>query len=435
MYSKFTRFDRSMKVHHPFIAALTGILLTLPSAPRAAAEKIGFGPNRVTNGSFESMEAQWNLRVAATGEGEVVEAKFEIDASTANTGVYSLKLSGDSSTTKWFGVESEPIPVSPGRRYKISVATKTENIDPEPGQYHNCNAYIQFRDKNGVIVPIGGSPVRRTYPSRGTRDWGESFAIVVAPVGAAQARVGVALTCSGTAWFDDIALYESEGLAWSRQPVESLNLMFTEGGKPSEAASEAITDYFRRIRTALDIMPQTPITYYRYNSVAQKSELTGNDSPSHLEDGAVHAASWDERQDLVHALMQQEVGESTLVLAEGLALYVTSEIDGRDVHAPVRQLIKEKGLIPISTFIDPTVLTVAPRHVQEAEFVSFVGYLIQRYGMDKFKRFYVYDDAKQARSQVPDRFKSVYGTSLADGEREWIEFLQSGKSKPEPKDD
>jgi len=399
---------------------------------RAAGEKLEFGPNRVINGSFEGAEEQWSLRVGATNDGPVVESKVEVDASTAKTGVYSLRMSGDSSTTKWYAVESEPIPVSPGKRYKFAVSTKYQDVNPEPGQYHNCNAYIQFRNEKGEVVPIGGSPVRRSYPSRGTRDWTDSFAIVVAPVDAAQARVGVTLTCSGTAWFDDVSLYESEGLAWIVQRVESLNLMYAEGGKPSEATAAAVEDYVRKVCLVLDIVPKEPVAYYKYNTIAQKTAETGNSAPSHLEGGAVHAASWDEREDLVLALMLQEVGDSTLVLAEGVALYVTAEVEGRDIYAPMRELIRNQGLMPITKFIDPTVLAVAPRHVQEAEFGSFIGYLIQRFGVDKFKRFYAYADAKQAKPQVPARYKEVYGTSLEEGEKDWAAFLQSGAPRPEP---
>ena len=421
--------NRSLR---PALGAMTlAAVIGLGVVPeRAVGETIIWGANRTRNASFEDLYDHWNIRMGARQEGELVEAAVDVDASQAKTGVHSLKFSGDARTTKWWAIESDPITVTPGKRYKFSTWLKTEDVKVEAGQYRNCNAYIQFRDAQGQIVNLGNSPVRGTQPLMDTHDWVEAFAVVVAPEGATEARVGCTLTCSGTAWFDDVGFYESTDYAWARKRTNRFAFMYTQGDVPTDAILEETEAYLQKLEDVIGVSYPYPIVYYKYKSIDQKEEIMGRASESHVDGNALHTIKWDERQDLVHVIMR-EVGPSILVFAEGLALYATAAVDGRDVHAAARDLLKRGALAPISTFVDPSVVNLAPRPVMEAEFGSFVGYLIQRFGMPKFRTLYPFESRKEAAEKLPERFEAVYGISFEQGQRDWIEFLQSGKQQPE----
>jgi len=399
---------------------------------RAVAGKQVFGPNRVNNRSFESLLEGWNRRIGAINDGPVKEAVVEIDSSVAHTGVHSLKFSGDADTTKWFAVESEPIPITPGKRYKFSTWSTAKDVHREGAQYHNCNAYIQFRDDSGKIIPLGISPLRTTHASNGSHDWFESFTIVVAPEGATQARFGVTLTCSGTVWFDDVGLFESIDPAWAKRSSEGFAWFFTQGDVPTKEVMEAGDAYLHRLEQVLGVTHKEPILYYKYKSIDQKTEYTKKSGESHVEGAAIHTVKWDEHQDIVHVLMQQ-VGRSTLVLAEGIAAYATAVVDGRNVHADARALVKDHQVVPINNFLNKNMVTLAPRYVMEAEFGSYVGFLVERDGMDAFKKFYAYPLNVDPVAEMPSRYESVYGQTFDEGQRDWILFLQSGKKKPAPR--
>jgi len=420
---------QALATHRLLVPALGLIFLT-----SASAESTKWSANRVSNPSFETLSddstpLDWSGREGARQPGPVIESLADVDSSTAKTGVHSLKLQGDANTTRWLAVESEPIPVRVGARYKISAWMKGEDIRVEAGQYHNCNIYIQFRDPQGEVVQIGGSPVRGTNKPKGTFDWRETFAIVIAPQGASHARVGCALTCSGTVWFDDVALYEAEGVVWSTRKTPKFTYRFTEGDRPNDDVLKASDAFAWELEKLLDVRLDEPIAYYKYASLEQKRELTTKPAVSHIDGKEIHSTIWDERQDVVHVLMAR-YGQSMLMLGEGVAVYGATKVAGGDPHERARVLAKGNVLPSLTDFLDPGTLYLVQRDIMEAEFGSFVSYLIERFGLEKFKKVYPYESPEKAKQELPARFEQVYGQSFANVEKEWRDFLLSGAKTP-----
>lgn len=59
-------------------------------------------------------------------------------------------------------------------------------------------------------------------------------------------------------------------------------------------------------------------------------------------------------------------------------------------------------------------------HIAEAESGSFVKYLVQKYGIEKLKE--IYETTLSLR--FSEYFQDVYGMSLEETQREWIDSIE-----------
>ena len=117
----------------------------LPNPIATADGGAEWGGNLVLNPSFEEGKSSWQTRRAAElpnkGEqlGKSNVATIMLDDAVAHSGHYSLRIVSDASTTLWHAIESDPIGVRAGRRYKFAAWIKTEGVAQEGEQYYNSN--------------------------------------------------------------------------------------------------------------------------------------------------------------------------------------------------------------------------------------------------------------------------------------------------------
>ena len=139
--------------------------------------------------------------------------------------------------------------------------------------------------------------------------------------------------------------------------------------------------------------------------------------------------SWDDQHAIAHVLLNK-IGPSIPFLAEGMAVYVTHPSSSDDVHQHARELVKASELIPINKLLAPRDFEGFPSQTAHAQAGSFVGFLVERHGIESFKKLYPCDDAATAKEKLPERFRQIYGHSLEDVEQAWRAFLL--KSAPQP---
>jgi len=383
-----------------------------------------WGHNLIVNGSFEDGFNGWSLTLGARQDGEEVRSTLAIDTEVAHEGHSSLRLSGGESTTIWLAAKSDPVAVRGNEYYVLASWIRADSVKRAMNQYFNCDAFVQFLDADGEIVPIGKSPVRATRKLVGTQDWTRVSVVVQAPEGAVVARAGVALTCTGTAWFDEVAFFEATDVNWKTKETDRFVYYYEEGNEPLEPVIDDNERFLTSLEKFLGVKPEGKIRYYKYFSNERKSVLTGDSSASHYRPGEVHSLRWDEKNMLVGALLS-EVGVSTPFLANGIAAYTILSLRKQNVHEAAAKMAAEGGLLSVVKLMDPQTATVFPGALVQAMSSSFVGYLVEQYGMPKFIRFYACKTVEESSQKIGERAQAGYGRSIEQLDRDWHEFLKT----------
>ena len=403
-------------------AALLGCGLLLQSAAADSSERI-WGDGLLQNSSFDEGARHWTMLQGAAHPGaERVFAELVIDDTVTRSGIRSARASGNIDTTYWWTLESDPVPVRPGRRYKLSGWMRTDNVRQEGAQYNNSNLYIRFVDASGERLTMGRLRVRATERLTGTNDWTKLERVVTAPEGAAKAVVGCVLTVSGTVWFDDIDLFEQLEADWKRRETKRFVLFYEGADDPPDRAVRALESFLDHLEETLGIKHEGKINYYKYRSRARKETWTGDTSDAHLGDGDIHAVSWDDRRVMV-AIIMESLGESIALWRTGTAIHFAGPWGDQDLHAYARMLAQTDQLLPMGQLLDSKTFRSFPVEITHPQAGSFVRYLIDEYGMDRFKKLYPVSDASAALQEIPRRFSSIYGVGLREVELAWRKFL------------
>lgn len=401
-----------------------GVVATVRAQEAVIASQADWGRNLISNSSFEDGFRKWALTLGARQEGDEIRSTLAIDMEVAHDGHSSLRLSGGEETTLWLSAKSSPVAVQEDRHYVLAAWIRADKVKRAMTQYLNCNAYAQFLDADGKTVLLGRSPVRATRKVTGTEDWTRVSVVVKAPSGAVAAEAGVALTCTGTAWFDEVTLFEAADVNWIRKESDRFIYFYEEGNEPPQKIIDGNNRFLTSLEQVLGLRHPGKISYYRYYSDERKAVLTGDSSRGHYRRGEVHALRWFDKNVLVGAIMS-EVGESTPFLGNGIAAYTLSSLRGQSVHKTASAMAVGGSLQSSVKLQDPQAFTMFPGGLVQAMSASFVGYLVEQYGMDKFIRFYAFKSPEEAVEKVGERAQAVYGRTLEQLDREWHEFLKS----------
>lgn len=393
----------------------------------ASAETRSLGENLVKNQSFENKAAlaeTWIKRLGAKLPGEEqVTSTAALDEKVAQDGSNSLRLSGDIKTTRWIAIESAAVPVEPDAYYQLVGWMKTEDVKAEGRQYLNANYYVQFADENNQLVKVGPSPVVTTDPIIGTHKWTKVEALIRAPLGSHHCRVGCALTCSGTAWFDTVSLRRRLDIEWKTIETDRFIYHYEEGTTPPTADMlEDNRKYLERVEEILGISYPDKIRYFRYESSKRAEELFSDSIREHLDSSEIHDTTWRNTHQVIHVVMRP-LGVTNSLLAEGIVSYLSSTLHGANVHIFLR-VARRTGAIPhIEELVNPTDYKRFHPGAAYNQAGSFVGFLVEAYGIENFLKVYGYETSDDAVVEFPARFRSVYGKDLATVEEEWREFV------------
>lgn len=419
-------------MHMRFVSKL-GVVAVIAVVGVGAADLRGqggghlsWGPNLVVNSSFEDGFSAWTATLGAreeSGEPEV-RSQVAIDSEVSHSGLAGLRLNGTSDTTLWLAVQSDPVAVRENSQYVLVAWAKSDAVVRDLGQYLNANAYIQFLGSDGAIVKLGQSPVRTTPRVLGTSDWRELQRVVKAPAGAVAAQVGVALTCTGTIWFDQVELHEVTNVVWHKTETDRFIFHAEGGAEPPEPIVKSNESYLRSIERILEIEPGAKFPYFRYVSADRLGELTGKHGKGHYSGREIHAIRWDDRSAYTGVLMSA-IGESTQFLGNGLATYCAVALQGRNTHEDAKKMLDD-GILPSVVELNRSeVIRNYPSPLFQPLATSFVGYLVEQYGMEKFKRLFSFKTAELAETTLDEVVYKEYQRTIEQLESEWTEFLKA----------
>jgi hypothetical protein len=376
-------------------------------------------PKRVFEAGFEKtteVPSPWKEELGASNGGAEVRSAIAIDREEGAPGSpRSVKFSGDVATTRWYGLV-RTLDSGPGDSLRLSAMVKAKEVRREGIQFPNLHIRIVFLDDDGK--PIG----RAQYgaPGEGSYDWKKVEVSGVGPEGTKKALCGLFLSMSGDAWFDQIALDRLPTMdvpyaGWGTLKTKHLVLRYPPGVRAvsMQQLGKRLDEAYEDIRKRLAVTYDDPITVFLYRDMEQGKQLTGGDldfaSP---ETRTVHQTfNSTPAHEMVHVIGVKMGTPETHLLGEGIAVYLNGA-PPKVHHQKAAQLLAGKKLPSLKSLVEE----FREQELGYPAAGSFCGFLIETYGLEKFKEMYPTADA-------PAAFLKVLEMSLDDLERKWHEFL------------
>jgi RNA polymerase sigma-70 factor (ECF subfamily) len=363
--------------------------------------------------------AGWEEEVGAHNGTGSSRNTIAVDKSTGAGGSHaSLHFSGNQGTIQWYML-GRSFDASAGDAFTFRAMVKAKDVRKEGIQFPNLHINLSFRDADDK--PVGTT--RFGQPGDGTFDWKEISVHNVAPEGAVKARAGIFLSMSGDAWFDDLEITKQPGSApayadWRSHETKHLLLRYSKDNPRSpeiKAYGEKLDQAFEHIVQELGVEYPDRITVYIYRDAQQGKNLTGRELDfSSPEDKVVHQrANSTLGHEMTHCVALKLGYAQSGILGEGIAVYLNGDTP-EDHHKRAAQLLAEGELPAMKDLL-------ADFRNQKNAYPaagSFCGYLIETFGMEKFKRLYpLSNPAEQAASLLGKTFEGV--------DRDWREFLKT----------
>jgi hypothetical protein len=170
----------------------------------------------------------------------------------------------------------------------------------------------------------------------------------------------------------------------------------------------------------LEVDYEGPIDVYLYTSEESFYRATARDAGFAINEASEVHTRWfaeDDHQtpghEITHVITYHAIGQpSEALLGEGIAVWLDHA--GNDYHRLCAKLRAEDQLVPLADFLGDGWDGSAAAYYEAG---SFVGFLLETYGVDKFKKVFTAADLDTA-------LKKAYRADLAALERKWIETLK-----------
>ncbi|UCG52429.1 MAG: tetratricopeptide repeat protein [Candidatus Latescibacterota bacterium] len=214
---------------------------------------------------------------------------------------------------------------------------------------------------------------------------------------------------------------------WRKKETKSFVCHYTKGNGPTPLQIKKLDEFYKELSAYLGLSLEKKIDYYKCDSVKEVSKVfgmppaVGRGSTIHR---AIAAMSWGSFHEVVHVLLGQICRKkpNSLVI-EGSACYfggtsvITKEAQlswaktlvENNEHLTICDISQEDGFWSADDMNDPY-----------AEAGSFAKYLVDTYGIGKFKELYKYRDTTE---DLEAEIKRIYGKNIAQLEKEWEEWL------------
>jgi hypothetical protein len=188
----------------------------------------------------------------------------------------------------------------------------------------------------------------------------------------------------------------------------------------------------------LGVQLGTRIGYYKYQSRQDMGERTGNYSTNGYADVArfeIHTLWAIDNHEVVHLFMST-LGQSSALFSEGVAVAfqtdpangdLRSRFNGEDVHDAARRYLASGQLVlPLGRIIETTGFRAVPDStLSYREAGSFVRFLIDRYGLDRFLTFWKSGVLpNDAADTIRTRFQTAMGVTFEEAEAAWRGMLR-----------
>jgi len=395
--------------------------LTIEGGEKAPEPKLVF---REDFAKASSIPSAWKKELGARngdgpsdGDGDeaiAIDSTEGADASSPR----SLHLTGDSNTIRWYTL-GRIVDAAPGNVFRLKAKVKAKEVRKEGVQFANLHVSLAFEDKAGNAV---GVP-RFVFPGDGSYDWKEVLVQAVAPLDTAKVRAGLFLSMSGDVWIDDVELTFDAGgeppyAKWLKKETRHLTLRYS----PDPGVVAAIPELAKRldpayeeIRKALAVDYKEKITMYVYRDNDEGQPLVGRELDfAEPDQRTVHQTVHSTlSHEMTHCIARAIGYAQTGLFGEGLAVYFNGAPP--EFHHQTAAKLLADGKLPS---LDSLLKDFRGQENSYPAAGSFCGFVIETFGIEKFKTLYLSTDPAAI---APD----VLGAPLADVEAKWRTKLKT----------
>ena len=104
--------------------------------------------------------------------------------------------------------------------------------------------------------------------------------------------------------------------------------------------------------------------------------------------------------------------------------------NGRDLHRAALKFANTENVVALSELATPRRLRMNLLDQKDSYLVagSFVRYLVETYGMEKFRRLYRFtplEPGSRRSGGVPSRWRDIYGKSIGNLATEWSRAIRA----------
>lgn len=378
--------------------------------------------NLVVNPSFEEWDGSdpvgWELEHFA-GNGEHMNM-FGKSIKEAASGKFSYYLRGLYNSDRWM-VLKQRHPVRPGYRLDFAAQMMSKNIKRNRDQEDNANIFIRFLDGDGNRLSDRYYADHYTRRRLGTTAWKRNWKQVEIPQKARYVEIGLINQMTGHIYFDDVELVIVDPIPWKKKEKKNIAFYYLEDGPYPEGAIErqaAIIDgYLDRLGEKLDLK----IKYYFYPSEERFNEIYHTKRYKQIvsyKRRELHTISPTENRMIV-PLVLIDMGYPPLGLAEGLALSLRAPHEGIDLNLVTKRNLVQKKIPALYKIITKDKMKETGMMIAASAWASFIDFLIDKYGLDKFKQLYRENDEVKLADSFNDVFKRVLDDDFQAVDRKW----------------
>ena len=241
-----------------------------------------------------------------------------------------------------------------------------------------------------------------------------------------MAEIGLINQMTGTIYFDEVSLVIKEKIEWRSKDAKFITYnWFEERPFPPEDMKRE-SELIEGIAKDLGIKKiEGRINYYLYPD--EETFMKILDRPKYRT-----AARWDRKElhdvksfndhEIIHLILY-DLGFPPIGVSKGFVFYYRAKYNGWDMHVRSKRFLLAQQIPALYKTINPDKWRLADASVVVPAWASFVEYLIDKYGLDKFKELYSVTSGMTEEGPFSTRFKDVYGIEFQDADRAWRLYI------------
>lgn len=429
-----------MKTKPIAITALAGacvLSVLLASCSRETPQ----GKNLIRNGGFEDVSngipKHWVVKNFRGIEG-MKEATYRVNERQVYEGKNSFSFVAEEDTRRFFMLSQE-IEVKGVKSIRVRARIKTVGVQSAEQQYPQAGVALTFYNKfRGRFNSQRFADVR-TEPLIGSSDgWVQVEEIYRLPEETAFIEVHCVLGMAGRIWFDNVEIDVPEVPPWKEVSGPNFTHYWLDERPYPEGSLEFQDKLYLSYAARLGIPEEDrkPISYYLYPDSAAMHDMIGVDQPIKVDypRREIHSIHPADDHEIIH-LLTSVYGELPVLLGEGTAFYLMDDLFGKPVQPQAQKLLLEGKLPALKDMIGPHVIATLDPHVSAPAAASFVGFLLEFGGPERFKKLHELCNGDMAYDAFATAFEEAYGGSLKEAEKVWHAKLASADFTRDPADD
>lgn len=218
--------------------------------------------------------------------------------------------------------------------------------------------------------------------------------------------------------------------------TESAHLVYYSA--PGDAADPAWQEgYYDWVTAALQLNPGQKLEYHKYRNRAHLERMTGRGTNGFAEPGTrrFHTIWPRDNHEMVHVLVILELGHPPALFNEGVAVahqmipdegVLYAQWNRRNVHAISAEYVAAGRVPPLAQLLESPDFFRFDEALTYPVAGSFVRFLIDRYGLERFRSYLRGRSFDDGAEQTRAAFQAAYGRTLDTAWAEWRAFVADG---------